>query len=75
MIVTCMEKLEVGRVYSQKELESPFETPEGVYREYTFLVIREATLEEYRAELNRTYPQTVARQIINYDYFYEIHSD
>lgn len=75
MIITSMEKLEIGKIYTQEELQSPFETPEGIHQCYAFLVIREATLEEYREELNKTYPKIIAKQIVNYNYFYQIHSD
>lgn len=75
MIITSVEKLEIGKIYSQKELECPFETPEGNYEKYKFLVIRETTLEEYRKYLEETYSQIIVNQIINYEYFYEVHSD
>lgn len=73
MIITSSIKLEPGKYYD--ESSGPFQNADEIIEKYKFLVIREATQKEYRNYVVETFPASKAGQIIDYDYFYEIHSD
>ncbi len=74
MIITSPVSLEVGKVYTEKEYDNrPFELYHRTYWKYRFLVMREATLEEYRWEITREYADPDS--IINREFFYEISMD
>lgn len=76
MIITSPFELKIGKIYSQVDLSNtPFETPEGKHYEYTFLVIRETSLKEFRKSLEKDYNSDLANKIISYTYFYEISID
>lgn len=75
MIITSDKKLEPGKYYDEKFFGTPFGMLDNIYQKYKFLVIKECTLQEYRNEVNRLYSKEKADRILNYEYFYEIHSD
>lgn len=75
MIITSLFKLTPGKIYNEKDLKMPFELDENKHETYTFLVIREATLEEYRDEIEEMYDAETVLRVMNYDYFYEISMD
>jgi hypothetical protein len=73
MIITSPIKFEVGKIYTEKELHMPFEMYEKIHATYRFMVLREATLEEFRRHLEMTYDNPDI--IDNRSYFYEISMD
>ena len=74
-IITSSIKLEVGKVYTEKEIgEYEFMVYEEIYKSFRFLVTREATLEEYKNQVILDgYPHL--ELVICSDFYYEVSMD
>lgn len=74
MIITTPFKMDIGKVYTEKELNGmPFEMMEETYLTYRFLVIRETTHKEYRDYIETVYDDP--ENVIDWNFFYEISMD
>jgi len=73
MIITSPLKLEPNKIYTEKELMSPFEMYGEIYLTYRFMVMREATLDEYRRQIDKDYKNP--DEVENREFFYDVSMD
>jgi hypothetical protein len=73
MIITSHIKLNAGQIYNQDDCKTTFEYLGDIHREYTFLVIRETTVEEYRNDIKEH--ENLDLIFDEYEYFYEVSMD
>lgn len=73
MVITVYKPLEINRIYTEKDFGGPLEYLHKEYETYTFLVVREATLEEYRKQVRELYERPDLVQELGY--YYDIQTD
>jgi hypothetical protein len=73
MVITSPIKLEIGKVYNEGDIQGPFEMYGEIYQVYRFMVMGEATEEEYWETVNEEYEDPSA--VYSREYFYEISMD
>lgn len=70
MIICSIKKLEVNKIYSNKDFPNNYamtDQESNPYYEYTFFVLREATIEDWNEHNSPSIPI--------YEYLYEISTD
>jgi hypothetical protein len=75
MIITSGLKLDIGRIYTEKDHAfAPFEVDGKVYMKYTFLVLRIATQQEYFNHIKEEY-NALPHETLDWGNYYEISTD
>jgi hypothetical protein len=74
MIFTWKTSLKIGKIYSESDFGKKLQMGFELINDYRFIVIREASKEEYLNEMHELYPE-FKDKIHCFDYFYEIHAD
>jgi len=77
MIITSHEKLDIGKIYTYGNIGRAFEYHGKHLYDYSFMVMREATVEEYRDSLTKEEKVLVQEgmEFDEYEFFYEISVD
>ena len=71
-IITIKTKLNIGQVYTYKDIQLPFEDRGKFYYDYTLVPLRESTKEEYEQWIINEYGPN---DYLFFNYFYEISMD
>lgn len=73
MIITSSEKLEINKIYTEKEINNKIFEYLGIgYKTYIFYVVREVTEKEYWNYVNSIY---FPNKVFALTFFYEISMD
>lgn len=75
MIITSPFKLEIGKIYTEKNSDFMFEILDTVLDKFAFKVIREASRQDFRDYIFEQYKYSIARRLAERQYFYEIQTD
>lgn len=73
MIITTPKELEVGKICTEDDFGVPLQIFHEFHFKYRFMVMRESTLEEYRAYVASIYENP--DEIANLYFYYEISMD
>jgi len=77
MIITTDIKLEVGRIYSEKDFpDRLFDHWDEMISEYRFQVLRESNKEEYIESCKKEIPEHLdINNLLFYEYYYLVSTD
>lgn len=75
MIITSTLKLEIGKIYSNENIDEPFEYLNKIVPHYSFKVIEEKSIQDFIEFVTTEFPHILPSTFRKERYFYEIQTD